>query len=78
MHMKKTRIWKKLTALMTAALMLLSALPAALALPEDWTDMAITLNWTDSDGNPQEPVPAVPLPEEPGSHPNPGSDISAL
>ena len=36
MHMKKTRTWKKLTALMIAALMILSVLPAALALPDQY------------------------------------------
>ena len=65
--MKKTRTWKKLTALIIAALMILSVLPAALALPDDWTSVAINLNWTDADGNLQGPVQAYPLAEEPGS-----------
>ena len=67
MHMKKTRTWKKLTALMIAALLILSVLPAALALPDDWTSVSISLNWTDADGNLQGPVRAYPLAEEPGS-----------
>ena len=61
MHMKKTRTWNKLTALIVAALMVLSVLPAALALPDDWTSVAINLNWTDADGNLQGPVQAYPL-----------------
>ena len=54
MHMKNTGIWKKLTAMAIAAIMILSALPAAFAItPEEWADvrdnLKITLNWTGDD-----------------------------
>ena len=67
--MKNTGKIRKLTALITAILMILAAVPVSLALPANWGDVVtVTLDWQDDEGNWQdEPVTAVPLDEEAGS-----------
>ena len=59
--MKSVKKWKRITALVIAILMILSALPAAIAVPEDWEFLVLTLNRQDIEGNWLDPVQAVPL-----------------
>ena len=59
--MKSVKKWKRITALVIAILMILSALPAAIAVPEDWEFLVLTLNRKDIEGNWLDPVQAVPL-----------------
>ena len=50
--MKNTGKMKKLTALITAILMILAAVPVSLALPANWGDVVtVTLDWQDDEGN---------------------------
>lgn len=69
--MKKTGTWKKLTALVIAALMILSAVPAVFAdAPTDWDgweDLEISLKWNDAEGNPNA-ASAKTIQEMPGSY----------
>ncbi len=81
--MKNTGKLKKLTALITAILLILAAIPVSLALPDNWGDLVtVTLDWQDDEGNWQEePVAAVPLNEEPGSffaYLEPGTPVYAI
>ena len=46
MQMKNTGKIRKLTALITAILMILAAVPVSLALPANWGDVVtVTLDW---------------------------------
>ena len=69
--MKKTGTWKKLTALVIAALMILSAVPAVFAdAPTDWDgweDLEISLKWNDAEGN-TNAASAKTIQEMPGSY----------
>ena len=64
--MKKNRPWKRSIALLIAALLILSAVPAAMAVSPDWTSLVITLNWIDAENMPQSVI-AAPVYEAPGS-----------
>jgi len=59
MNNKQRGILKKAAALMLALLMVLAAVPAALAASPDWAELVITLSWTGADGEVQS-VTAVP------------------
>ena len=69
--MKKTGTLKRLTALVIAALMILSAVPAVFAdAPTDWDgweDLEISLKWNDAEGNPNA-ASAKTIQEMPGSY----------
>ena len=44
--------WMRRTvSLLIAAVLMLAALPAALAVPYDWAQLQIGLSWTDAEGN---------------------------
>ena len=62
MNNKQRGILKKTAALVTALLMILSAAPAAFAASADWTELVITLSWTDANGDGQS-VTAAPQKE---------------
>ena len=47
--MKKISTLKKKIALLLALLMGLSAVPAAIAVSQDWAMLTITLEWNDQD-----------------------------
>ena len=66
MHMKKISTLKKKIALLLALLMGLSAVPAAIAVSQDWAMLTITLEWNDQDGVSQT-VSANPVYDAPGS-----------
>ena len=52
MQMKNTGKLKKLTALITAILLILAAIPVSLALPDNWGDLVtVTLDWQDDEGS---------------------------
>ena len=64
--MKKISTLKKKIALLLALLMVLSAVPAAIAVSQDWAMLTITLEWNDQDGVSQT-VSANPVYDAPGS-----------
>ena len=59
--MKTRHSWilKRAAALLIALALSLSVLPAAVAASPDWTQLMITVNWTDELGEPHS-VDAVP------------------
>ena len=62
MNNKQQGILKKAAALILALLLMLAAVSASIAASEDWTELVITLSWTDANGETQS-VTAVPQAE---------------
>ncbi len=51
---------RRIVSFAAAAVLALAAVPAALAVPGDWAEMQIVLNWTDPEGNTRS-YPATPV-----------------
>ena len=49
--MKNQKRLKKWTALLTAVLMILAALPVSMASAPDWAELTIRVHWADAEGN---------------------------